>query len=47
MFGDDLDFRTRLGRMGAYGHSRLRTLIIGSMTAEMVRSCLIPVMLFR
>ncbi|MQP68576.1 universal stress protein [Niveispirillum sp. SYP-B3756] len=33
--------------MGAYGHSRLRTLIIGSTTAEMVRSCLIPVMLFR
>ena len=33
--------------MGAYGHSRLRTLIIGSTTSEMIRSCLIPVMLFR
>ncbi|MEN2989499.1 universal stress protein [Tistrella sp. BH-R2-4] len=33
--------------MGAYGHSRIRTLIIGSTTAEMVRSCLVPVMLFR
>lgn len=33
--------------MGAYGHSRIRTLIIGSTTAEMLRSCRIPVMLFR
>ena len=33
--------------MGAYGHSRLRNLIIGSTTTEMVRSCKIPVMLFR
>jgi len=33
--------------MGAYGHSRIRTLIIGSTTTEMVRSCRIPVMLFR
>ncbi len=33
--------------MGAYGHSRIRRLIIGSTTAEMIRSCLIPVMLFR
>ena len=33
--------------MGAYGHSRVRRLIIGSTTAEMIRSCLIPVMLFR
>ncbi|MBU2089992.1 MAG: universal stress protein [Alphaproteobacteria bacterium] len=33
--------------MGAYGHSRIRTLIIGSTTAEMVRSCLVPVMMFR
>jgi len=33
--------------MGAYGHSRIRTLIIGSTTTEMIRSCLIPVMLFR
>jgi nucleotide-binding universal stress UspA family protein len=33
--------------MGAYGHSRLRNLIIGSTTTEMLRSCKIPVMLFR
>ena len=33
--------------MGAYGHSRLRSLIIGSTTTEMIRSCKIPVMLFR
>ena len=33
--------------MGAYGHSRIRSLIIGSTTTEMVRSCLIPVVLFR
>ncbi|MFP4520420.1 MAG: universal stress protein [Oceanicaulis sp.] len=33
--------------MGAYGHSRIRTLIIGSTTTEMVRACKVPVMLFR
>lgn len=33
--------------MGAYGHSRVRNLIIGSTTTEMIRSVLIPVMLFR
>jgi nucleotide-binding universal stress UspA family protein len=33
--------------MGAYGHSRIRSLIIGSTTTEMVRSCMMPVMLFR
>ncbi|MEW5424900.1 universal stress protein [Amorphus sp. 3PC139-8] len=33
--------------MGAYGHSRIRSLVIGSTTTEMVRSCKIPVMLFR
>lgn len=33
--------------MGAYGHSRIRSLIIGSTTAEMIRLCKIPVMLFR
>lgn len=33
--------------MGAYGHSRIRSLIVGSTTTEMVRSCLIPVALFR
>lgn len=33
--------------MGAYGHSRIRNLIIGSTTTEMIRSCKVPVMLFR
>lgn len=33
--------------MGAYGHSRIRTLIIGSTTSSMLRSCLIPVLMFR
>jgi nucleotide-binding universal stress UspA family protein len=33
--------------MGAYGHSRIRNLIIGSTTTEMLRSCKIPVVLFR
>ncbi len=33
--------------MGAYGHSRIRSLIIGSTTSEMIRSCTIPVMLYR
>lgn len=33
--------------MGAYGHSRIRTLIIGSTTTEMMRSCKVPVLLFR
>lgn len=33
--------------MGAYGHSHIRTLIIGSTTANMLRSCPIPVLMFR
>ncbi len=33
--------------MGAYGHSRIRNLIIGSTTTQMIRSCLVPVLLFR
>lgn len=33
--------------MGAYGHSRIRTLVIGSTTTEMVRSCKVPVVLVR
>jgi nucleotide-binding universal stress UspA family protein len=33
--------------MGAYGHSRIRNLIIGSTTTEMIRLCKIPVVLFR
>jgi nucleotide-binding universal stress UspA family protein len=33
--------------MGAYGHSRVRAMIIGSTTTEMIRSCKVPVVLFR
>ena len=33
--------------MGAYGHSHIRTLIIGSTTSNMLRSCPVPVLLFR
>lgn len=32
--------------MGAYGHSRIRHLFIGSTTTEMIRRCRIPVLLF-
>jgi len=33
--------------MGAYGHSRIRQLIIGSTTTAMVRTCQVPVLMFR
>ena len=33
--------------MGAYGHSRIRSLVVGSTTTEMVRSCKVPVVLLR
>ena len=33
--------------MGAYGHSHIRTLIIGSTTSSMLRSCPISVLMFR
>ena len=33
--------------MGAYGHSRIRNMIIGSTTTQMLVSCKIPVLLFR
>lgn len=33
--------------MGAYGHSRIRSLIVGSTTTEMIRRCRVPVMLIR
>ena len=33
--------------MGAYGHSRIRNLIIGSTTTAMVQACRIPVLLYR
>lgn len=33
--------------MGAYGHSRVRQFILGSSTTTLVRTCLVPVLLFR
>ena len=33
--------------MGAYGHSRIRRLLIGSTTTALIRSCHIPVLLMR
>ncbi len=33
--------------MGAYGHSRIRRLIVGSTTTTMLRTCRIPVLLLR
>ena len=39
--------QTDLLVMGAYGHSRIRQFIVGSTTTTMVRTCLIPVLMFR
>lgn len=33
--------------MGAYGHSRVRRLILGSTTTTLIRTCLVPILLFR
>jgi nucleotide-binding universal stress UspA family protein len=33
--------------MGAYGHSRIRQLIVGSTTTGVLRACLVPVLLLR
>ena len=33
--------------MGAYGHSRIRSMIIGSTTTEMIRTCKLPVLLMK
>jgi nucleotide-binding universal stress UspA family protein len=33
--------------IGAYGHSRIRSLIIGSTSAALVRLCKVPVLMFR
>jgi nucleotide-binding universal stress UspA family protein len=33
--------------MGAYGHSKIRQLIVGSTTTIMVRTCPVPVLMFR
>lgn len=33
--------------MGAYGHTRIRTLLVGSTTTALLRACRIPVLVFR
>lgn len=33
--------------MGAYGHSRLRSIVIGSITSELLQACRVPVLLFK
>lgn len=33
--------------MGAYGHSRIRSMIIGSTTTQMIRTCKVPVVLVK
>ena len=33
--------------MGAYGHSRVRQFILGSTTTSLIRTCQVPVLLFR
>jgi len=33
--------------MGAFGHSRLRNMIVGSTTTEMIRACKIPILMLR
>ncbi|MEL5879426.1 universal stress protein [Cereibacter sphaeroides] len=33
--------------MGAYGHSRIRTLIIGSTTTALIRACRVPMLVYR
>ena len=41
------DARIDLLVMGAYGHSRIRQLIVGSTTTTMLRTCHVPVLLLR
>jgi len=38
---------TNLLVMGAYGHSRIRTMIVGSTTTQVLRNCRIPMLLLR
>jgi len=33
--------------MGAYGHSRLRSFVIGSTTSELIRTCKLAIMIYR
>lgn len=33
--------------VGAYGHSRIRQFIVGSTTTQLIRTCLVPLLMFR
>lgn len=33
--------------MGAYGHSRIRNYVVGSTTSELLRTCQVPLLMFR
>jgi nucleotide-binding universal stress UspA family protein len=39
--------KVNLLAMGAYGHSRIRRLVLGSTTTTLLRECHVPVLLFR
>ena len=41
------DLESQLLVMGAYGHSRIRHLVIGSTTTELIRTCQVPVLVIR
>lgn len=41
------DHKINLLCIGAYGHNRIRYLLIGSTTTELIRKCHIPILLFR
>ena len=41
------DSQSNLLVLGAYGHSRIRQLLIGSTTTELLRDCHVPVLCFR
>lgn len=42
-----VDYHIDLLVMGTYGHSRIRSLILGSTTTQLLRTCQIPVLLLR
>lgn len=44
---DEIEEGADLLVMGAYGHSRIRSLVVGSTTTAMIRACRVPVLLCR
>lgn len=41
------DWDADLFVMGAYGHSRIREFVLGGVTEDMLKSCAIPILMFR